>query len=203
MVKRRSQHERRADTTSEILAVARRLFAARGFANVPTSAIVAETGVTKGALYHHFADKAGLFRAVFEQVEAELVDEVVAVAFAETRESPKATAVAHIVAGVDAFLQALSRPGIAQIVLLDAPAALGWDVYRELDARHGLGVVQLALRRAIDAGAVKDVPIEATSGMLLAALNDAAIQVARAEDPETVKAAVRSALTALLDGLWE
>src|ERR1700761_9419291 len=133
--KRRTQAERTASTRAALIAAARRLFAQHGYANVGTPAIAAEAGVTRGAMYHQFADKAALFEAVAEVVEsgltADLVDSVAAA-------GPRDT-VSALHAAVDAWLATSQEPEVRQILLLDGPVVLGWDRYRDLTLRHALG----------------------------------------------------------------
>src|SRR5688572_15051877 len=116
-------------TRAELIRAARALFAERGYAGVGTEEIVAGAAVTRGALYHHFSDKRDLFRAVHEELEQELVasigDRIAGI------EDPWEL----IVTGVRAFLDACTDPALRRIALLDAPAVLGWEEWREIDAR--------------------------------------------------------------------
>src|SRR3954467_3741958 len=122
-------------TRAGLLAAARALFAERGYAHVGTEEIVRAAGVTRGALYHQFADKRDLFAAVFEELEGELILEAAnrMVGLDDPLEAMKAAC--------RGWLEACARPEAQQIVLLDAPAVLGYETWREIGERHGLGAV--------------------------------------------------------------
>jgi AcrR family transcriptional regulator len=171
------------------------LFAERGYAEVGTEEIVARARVTRGALYHHFADKRDLFRAVHERVERELVEGI------GGRIEGIADPWELMVAGTRAFLDACEDPAVKRIALTDAPAVLGWSEWREIDARYGLGLTRAALAGAIEAGVIRELPLEPTSHLLVAALAEAAFFVAGAEDPAAAREQAESALLELLEGL--
>lgn len=201
MSDRRTQAQRTEATTGALIAAARQLFGDQGFARTSTNDVVAAAGVTRGALYHHFADKTDLFQAVYEQVESELVERVAQAAFAEQRETPRETALAHLRSGATEFLRACLEPEVHRITLLEAPAVLGWERWKELDAEYGLGLVRLALQRAMDAGAVRPLPLDATSHLVLGALTEAALMVARRDDPDGALDDAVEVVQALIDGL--
>jgi AcrR family transcriptional regulator len=171
------------------------LFAKHGYPGVGTEEIVARARVTRGALYHHFEDKRDLFRAVHERVERELVERVAA------RMESVADPWELMVAGTRAFLDACGDPAVKQIALTDAPAVLGWDEWREIDTRYGLGLTRAALAGAIEAGVVRPLPLGTMSHLLVAALAEAAFVIANADDPEATRADVETALLELLEGL--
>ena len=129
--------ERSEATRAELLAAARRLFAERGYAGVGTEEIVRAAGVTRGALYHHFESKRELLAAVYEQVERELTERIATEAFAG-RQAPS-DPVEALRRGAELFLDACLEPDVQRIVLLDAPAVLGWERWREVAAQYGLG----------------------------------------------------------------
>lgn len=176
---RRTQAERTAATRSTLLASARKLFATKGFGEVSTQEIVAEAGVTRGALYHQFADKTELFAAVYEEVEAQLVAEIAGLMSADLPTDP----VAAMRLGVRAFLDRCSEPDVERIVLVDAPAVLGWDRWRQIGARYGLGAIEAMLGQAVEAGAIPAQPLRPTAHILLGALDEAALYISRADDP--------------------
>ena len=136
-------------TRDALVRAARELFAERGYAGVGTEEIVARAGVTRGALYHHFADKRDLFRAVHEELEQELVADIGA------RIGGIEDPWELMVTGVGAFLDACTEPALMRIALLDAPAVLGWAEWREIDARYGLGLVSFGLQNAMDRGTLR------------------------------------------------
>jgi len=150
---------------------------------VSTQAIVEAAGVTRGALYHQFADKTELFAAVYEEVEAEIVAQI-------AEGIVEAAPLDHIEAmkiGAHLFLDLCSAPAVQRIGLVDAPAVLGWERWREVGAKYGLGVIEAMLGQAVDAGAIPDQPLRPTAHVLLGALDEAALYVSRAEDPVKAK----------------
>jgi AcrR family transcriptional regulator len=171
------------------------LFGKRGYAEVGTEEIVARARVTRGALYHHFEDKRDLFRAVHERVEDELIARIGA-AMAEVTDPWEL-----MLTGTRSFLDACEEPAVKQIALIDAPAVLGWDEWRHIDERYGLGLTRAALRGAVDAGVLRPLPVEPLSHLLLAALSEAALMIAGADDPASTRREVEAALVELLEGL--
>jgi AcrR family transcriptional regulator len=194
---KRTQAERSEATRDALIGAARGLFAQRGYADVGTEEIVRAAGVTRGALYHHFEGKRSLFEAVYERVEVELAERIAAGALAGGVADP----LAAMRAGAEMFLQACTEPEAQRIVLLDGPSVLGWDRWREIAAEHGLGLIEATLQAAIDAGAIAEQPVRPLAHVLMGALDEAAMLVARAEDPERMRAEVGRTLDSLLAGL--
>lgn len=174
---------------------ARALFAERGYANVPADEIVSAAGVTRGALYHHFADKQALFLAVFEELECELNAELRAAAEAAPDQWAGAVTV------LSRFLDACQRPEVVRIALTDAPAVLGWQGWREVEARHGLGLITEQLNAAIEDGLITEAPVPALAQVVLSAVIEAALLIAHAEDRAQARAEAEQALLVLLSGL--
>jgi AcrR family transcriptional regulator len=187
--------ERGEPTRDALVAAARVLFAERGYAAVGTEEVVRRAGVTRGALYHHFRDKQDLFRAVFEQTESEIVQAIGA------RVAGIADPMELLAAGVRAFLDACSDPVMMRIGLRDAPGVLGWEEWREIGNRHGLGLMTGGLGAAMDAGQIIRADVRTLAHLLLSALAEASLLIASAEDPRTARAEVERTLLALLDGL--
>ncbi len=194
---KRTQTERSEATREALVEAARALFAERGYAGVGTEEIVRAAGVTRGALYHHFDDKRELFAAVYEGIEVELAERIAAGALQAGASSP----LEAMRAGAEMFLAACTEPEVQQIALLDGPSVLGWDRWRAIAAEHGLGLIEMSLQVAIDAGAIAPQPVQPLAHVLMGALDEAAMLVARADDPEAMRADVRRTLGALLDGL--
>ncbi|HLB20730.1 MAG TPA: helix-turn-helix domain-containing protein, partial [Solirubrobacteraceae bacterium] len=142
------QASRSASTRAKLLRAARKLFAGRGYAAVGTEEIVRRAGVTRGALYHQFASKEDLFLAVYEQVEQELTQRVAGTLGEVT--SPFDA----MRAGIRAFLEACRAPEVQRIVLIDGPAVLGWERWREVAERNGLGLIEAVIGAAIEAGEI-------------------------------------------------
>jgi AcrR family transcriptional regulator len=160
-------------TRAALVRAARKLFR-RGYDAVSTPEIADAAGVTRGALYHHFADKRALFAAVVEAVAADHVAAIQELATAE------ATPIDGLLAGCRAFLANAQNAEIQRIYLLDAPAALGWDAWREIDSRHGLGSVRDGLHACAEAGLMDAGDVDAVAHLILGALNEAALVLAKA-----------------------
>jgi AcrR family transcriptional regulator len=184
-------------TRRRLVAAARTLFAELGYAGVGTEQIVQAAGVTRGALYHQFRDKAALFAAVAETVQAEIAQRITAGAQSDGFTDPMAA----LHAGMRRFLEACADPLVERILLLDGPAVLGWQAWRELADRYGLGLLQYALQAAIDAGGITPQPVVPLAHVLIGALDECALYVARADDPPATREQVTDILEQLLDGL--
>jgi AcrR family transcriptional regulator len=184
----------REATRGKLLAVARELFGERGYASVGTEEVVRAAGVTRGALYHQFADKQALFRAVFEQVE----QEVIAEAAARMAEHPD-DVLAAFKAGCRGWLEASGDPAIGRILLLDGPAALGLEQWREVAEQYGVGVVKASLAHGMETGALQRRPVDPLAHALIGALDEAALYVARAEDRERALAEAAEIVDRMID----
>jgi AcrR family transcriptional regulator len=182
-------------TRAKLVRVARDLFARRGYAGVGTEEIVRRAKVTRGALYHHFRDKKDLFRAVHEQFEKELVESL------GERIAGIQDARELLDTGVRSFLDACTDPALAQISLIDAPSVLGWVEWREIDARYGMGLVRLGLEAAMEQGVIPRQDPEPLAHLLLAALGEAALLIANADEPQRARREVEGPLLALLEGI--
>lgn len=194
--KRRTQAERSEATRTALLDAARFLFTERGYEAVSAEEIVRAAGVSRGALYHHFGGKAELLEAVYAKLEAESTERVARVVLGSHLESP----LAAMKAGVGAFLDECAEPELRQIALHDAPAVLGWERWREIGAANGLGLIEASLAAAIEAGEIRDLPVKPLAHLLLGALDEAAMLVARSDDP-LARAEVTEVLLALLESL--
>jgi AcrR family transcriptional regulator len=194
---RRSQAERSEATRGALIEAARGLFAERGYAAVGTEEIVRRAGVTRGALYHHFDGKRDLFEAVYERLEAELAERIAAGALAANADSPMTA----MRAGAEMFLRACTEPEVHRIALMDGPSVLGWDRWREIGAEHGLGLIEASLEAALEAGAIAEQPVRPLAHVLMGALDEAAMLVSRAEDPERMRAEVGRTLDSLIAAL--
>jgi AcrR family transcriptional regulator len=184
-----------AETRALLIDVARRLFATGGHARVSTAEICEQAHTTRGALYHHFPGKNGLFRAVCEQVADDVTARVVAAAVDEP------DAWSRVRAGCRAFLEASTDADVRRILLTDAPSVLGWAEFREIDERHCLGLLRGALATAIGEGAIPPGPVDSLAHLLVAAVNEAALLVGRADDAGAAQAEALAALDRLLDGV--
>jgi AcrR family transcriptional regulator len=197
MGQRKTQAERSEATRGELIRVARDLFTDPGYNETSLDVVAERAGVTKGALYHHFKNKRELFQAVFEQLELELCDLIVAAAGKAGTD-----VLAGLRAGVEAFLRAgVDDPAIQRVVLLDGPTVLGWETWKEIDERYGYGLTKATIELAMEAGVMHKRPAEPLAHLFLASLSEAAIQIARAEDQEQMKEEMSATLWALVDSL--
>lgn len=194
---RRTQTERNATTRASLLEAGRRLFAAEGYASVSTQAIVDAAGVTRGALYHQFGDKAGLFAEVYEDVERDVVTSITTKIVA----AAPADQLAAMRTGARLFLQECSAPDVQRIVLIDAPAVLGWDRWREVGLKYGLGVVEAMLAAAMADGVIPEQPVLPTAHLLLGALDEAALFVSRADDADGALEQMYAVFDRLISGI--
>jgi AcrR family transcriptional regulator len=195
----RARRAAQAEATRAALVVAaRRLFVEKGYHRTGTEEVVAEAGVgTRGALYHHFADKQALFEAAFLAVEEDLVIEA-----AKNLADPADGALNQLRQGLIGFLDASLTPHVQRILLIDGPAVLGWVRWRELESRYGLGAIRAMLERAIEEGDLTvNQPTDALAHLLLAAADEAALFIANAPDQLVARDQGVRALNALLDGL--
>jgi AcrR family transcriptional regulator len=190
-----SQAERRAATIRSIEDAARKLFASRGFADTTIDDIAARAGVAKGAVYHHFSSKEEIFTRVLESIQAELSAAQIPAPSAKPRDPLE-----MISAGVLRYLLAISEPDIKRILLIDGPAIVGWQKWRDIDMRY-FG----ALTKAGLAGVLGDtVPareIEPLTHLLMGAIMEAALVCATAESPRKAAKELSTGIKALLSGL--
>jgi AcrR family transcriptional regulator len=193
----RTQAERAEHTREALIAAARPLFATHGYAEVAAETIVADAGVTRGAMYHHFADKTELFAAVFERVEAEVSVRIAEAAAAAQQSDP----VELMRVGAHEWLDACADPEIHRIVLLEAPAVLGWSRWSDVANRYNIGLVRALLEQAIELGRIPSQPIDATAHTLLGAVREAALYLVRASEHETARAEVGAVIDRMIAGL--
>jgi AcrR family transcriptional regulator len=191
-----SKAEQSEATRSALIATAQELFGTRGYASVGTEEIVRTAGVTRGALYHHYKSKLELFRAVYEEVERQLVEQIATSAMASANDPLQA-----LHAGAQAFLDASEDPAVQRIALLDAPSLLGWEQWRTIGLQYGLGLVEATVKAAIEAGLLVSQPVRPLAHLLLGALDEAAMLVARAEDKGKTREEVGDSVAGLLEAL--
>ena len=195
--RRRSQAERSATTRAALVRAARELFARDGYAATGREAIVERAGVTRGALYHHFADKEALFQAVFEEIEAEVMAHSAEAAMAVPPDDP----LGQLRAGSLAYLDIALDPAVQRVCLLDAPAVLSPAIRQEVLEASAVGLVREVLSAGMETGAVRRQPVEPLTHLLLAALHEAALYVARSGDQAAARAEVGTTVAHLIDGL--
>lgn len=188
---RRSNRDRSEATRADLIRAARKLFTEKSYAETGTPEIVAAAGVTRGALYHHFADKQALLAAVVEQEAATVAAEI-------DRASPASLSARDaLISGSDAYLAAMRAPGRTRLLLLDGPAVLGRAAMDEIDNRHGNRSLREGLIAAMRARSMVKLPAEALTAVLAAAFDRAALAIEAGASAEEY----RAVLMALMDGL--
>lgn len=183
-----------AATAREVLAAARDLFASRGFAQVSLDDVAQSAGVTRGAVYHHYGSKKGLFRAVVTQLQSDVGDAVLAAA-----ENAGDDPVARLQAGSHAFLEASTDASVARVLLIEAPAVIGWKEWRELDAQHSEAHLREAL---IEAGEPEWIA-EPLAVQLSGAMNEAALWLAQRPGDDDASRSAHQVLDRLLAAVPE
>ncbi|AUS79930.1 TetR/AcrR family transcriptional regulator [Actinoalloteichus sp. AHMU CJ021] len=189
-----SKARQREATRQALITTARALFSRRGYAEVGLNEIARELALTKGALYHHFGSKAGLFRAVVRQAQEEVADRVVAAA--ERQGDPWE----GLLAGCREFLVASSAPEVRRVMLVDGPAVLGWEEWRALDEESSARHLDEVLDQLMTARVIDQQPREPLVRLLSGAMNEAALWLARADSPAQLEETV-AALRRLLGSL--
>lgn len=157
-----------AQTAKDILAAASDLFSAHGFATVSIDDVARQAGVTRGAVYHHYGSKLGLFSATAEQLQAKVAHAVVTEA-----EAAGENAVKQLRAGCHAFLDAITSESAARILLAEAPAVLGWSQWRQMDAENSV----VHLREALASAGTAQHLVDAATAQLSGAMNEAALWI--------------------------
>ncbi|MGB0060457.1 TetR/AcrR family transcriptional regulator [Candidatus Binatus sp.] len=189
------QAENSASTRAALLRIARRFFAERGYADTATEEIVRRARVTRGALYHHFKDKQDLFRAVLHEEQSKVAAKCMEAA---AKESDTWRA---LIAANEAFLEACLDPAVQQIVLIDAPAVLGTEGFRQSDESYYLAGLKAAIEAAIAAGIIEKQPVETLAHMIMGSMNEAARLIAHASDKERARREVSESANRMWNGL--
>ena len=187
--------ERGQATRAHLVDVATRLFAERGYDGTSIEAVLADSGVSRGSLYHHFPGKDALFWAVLEGVAVRVGQQLADA----TRDAPDP--VAALRAECLAWIRLADDQVVRQTVLIDAPAVLGWERWRELDEQGSLRPIRAALEYAAEAGRIERRHVDAFAHIVLATINEVALMIARADDPAAALTAGESAIAEFLDRL--
>jgi AcrR family transcriptional regulator len=189
--------ERGLATRDRIVSAAMRLFTAVGYEDTSIEDLLADLQISRGALYHHFNGKKELFEAVLERVEADIAQ--------ATRDATVdiADPVVALRTGVDAFLRMARDETVKRIVLIDAPAVLGWEKWREIDARHGFGLMKASLKTVAKKKRLRTELIEIYAHILLAGVMETALVIARADDSEKATRNGRAAIAELINKLLD
>ncbi|MEO3385239.1 TetR/AcrR family transcriptional regulator [Mesorhizobium sp. CAU 1741] len=188
---RRSNDQRSEATRASLLKAARKLFVEKSYAETATPEIVAEAGVTRGALYHHFVDKRALLAAVVERESQSVAGEI-------ERAAPESLSPRDaLVTGGEAFLDAMNSPGRTRLLLLDGPSVLGRSIMDDIETRHANRTLKDGLATAIEAGVLPPLPLEALTAQLAAMYDRAALAIEAGGSADDH----RAVLKAIIDGL--
>ena len=183
-------------TRGQLIAIARRMFADRGYEDTSIEAVLREAAVSRGSLYHHFASKEALFEAVAEDVETSVGVQTLAAAAGS--DGP----VAALRAGFLAWIRLAGDPVVRRILLIDAPSVLGWERWRSMEEDHALGLIRAVLEVLAEAGKLRPELVGTLAHVLLASVNEVALLVARSEDQEAAMQAGTDAIDELLRRLF-
>jgi AcrR family transcriptional regulator len=164
-------------TRAQLISIATSLFAARGYEDTSIEAVLHQAGVSRGSLYHHFAGKEALFEAVLDDVETRVGSQTIAAA-AGTGGPAAALRAAFL-----AWIKLAGDPVVQRILLIDAPAVLGWERWRAMEERHALGAIRATLQAIADEGNLRPELVGTLAHVLLASVNEIALLVARSDDP--------------------
>jgi AcrR family transcriptional regulator len=183
-------------TRGQLVAIATRMFAERGYEDTSIEAVLREAGVSRGSLYHHFASKEALFEAVAEEVETSVGAQTVAAA------RGSAGPVEALRAGFLAWIRLAGDPVVRRILLIDGPSVLGWERWRAMEERHALGLIRAVLQLIADEGKLRPESVATLANILLASVNEVALLVARSDDREAAMQAGADAIDELLQRLF-
>jgi AcrR family transcriptional regulator len=190
-----TKSEQRTETMRKLIQVARTQFAEFGYAQASTETIVRLAGVTRGALYHHFDSKEGLFKSVVADIQRE-----VALRIDVASQSP-GQPMEQFIAGCRAFLLACLDPEVQRILLIDGPAVIGWDAWRQMDAENSMRLLEEGVRELVDANQIEVASISAATHLLSGAMNEAVLWIARSPQPLQTLDDTVAVLEQILDGL--
>ncbi len=196
--KKVTKAEQRKATIKKLIKIATDEFATKGYAGASTEYIVQCAGLTRGALYHHFKNKAGLFTAVFEAAQEEIGRRV------EARADTSDDLWEQLILGCRGFLEASSDPALQQIVVIDGPAVLKWEAVRQIDLsleQGSLSLLKKCLSDLIDAGVIKRLPLDALAHLLSGAMDEASIWIAQSKDSQRALLQAQTTLESLLSSL--
>ncbi len=190
------RQDRGQATREQLVGEATRLFAERGFEATSVEAVLDAAGVSRGSLYHHFKSKEALFEAVLDAAEVR-IGEATLLAAASAGDDP----VDVLRAGALAWIRLAGDPVVQRIVLIDAPAVLGWERWREIEEDNALGNLRLAMHAVADDGRIDAALVDPFAHMLLASVNELALMIARADDTATAQRQAETAVDELLTRL--
>lgn len=190
-----SKAAQREATVRKLVDLGRSMFAQYGYAETSMEELVAQAGVTRGALYHHFGSKDGLFTAVLADVQRGIADRI------EQASARQPDSWGQLVAGCREFLEASVDPQVQRIVLIDAPSVLGWEAWRQADAQNAMRQLRDMLQILRDEGIIANLSLDAMVHLVSGAMNEGALWIARSEQPTEALASAFSVLERVLTAL--
>jgi AcrR family transcriptional regulator len=188
--------ERAQATRDQLIAIATRLFAEHGYEGASVEAVLQDSGLSRGALYHHFAGKEALFEAVLESVEADISRKVIEAT------AGLADPMAALREGCLAWIRLAGDPVVRRIVLVDAPSVIGWQRWREVEERYAFGMLKAALEASAGPAGLRPALIDPFAHMLLASVNEIALVISRADDTAAATRMGEAAIDELLRRLF-
>lgn len=181
-------------TIRRILEIARNHFTEKGYANVALEKVVKEANLTRGAIYHHFKNKTGLFSAVFEDVQKEIAEHI-------EKEAMKSEDLwQQLLDGCRAFLMAASDMRNHKVLLIDGPAVLGWDTFRKMDQKYSMSLLKAQLQLMQEHKLIKSVSPDSLTHCLSGAMNEAVLWIAEHPDQQQAINEVMETLESFLEG---
>ncbi|WP_064199746.1 TetR/AcrR family transcriptional regulator [Brevibacillus brevis] len=189
-----SKAEQKQQTMQKLIEVAREMFSKKGYADAAMEDIVKQAGVTRGALYHNFGSKEGLFEAVLASVQQEIGERVEAEA-AKSEEPWQ-----QLILGCLAFVSSAVEQRNKRILLIDGPAVIGWEKWRRMDEETSMRHLREQLLTMQEQGYLRPVSIDALTHLLSGAMNEAVLWISETPDQEKSLEEISAAMTLLLEG---
>lgn len=189
-----SKAQQKQQTIQKLLEVAREMFSGGGFAESAMEDIVKQAGVTRGALYHHFGSKEGLFQAVLATVQKEIGEQV------EAEAAKSEDAWQQLILGCLAFVSSAIEHRNRRILLIDGPSVIGWETWRRMDEENSMRHLREQLQLLQEQGYLRPVSIEALTHLLSGAMNEAVLWISETADRKKTLEEVSTAITLLLEG---
>ncbi|TQR38028.1 TetR/AcrR family transcriptional regulator [Brevibacillus brevis] len=189
-----SKAEQKQQTMQKLIEVAREMFSKKGYADAAMEDIVKQAGVTRGALYHNFGSKEGLFEAVLASVQQEIGERVEAEA-ARSEEPWQ-----QLILGCLAFVSSAVEQRNKRILLIDGPAVIGWEKWRRMDEENSMRHLREQLQTIKEQGYLRPVSIDALTHLLSGAMNEAVLWISETPDQEKSLEEISAAMTLLLEG---
>ncbi|MCU6707282.1 TetR/AcrR family transcriptional regulator [Paenibacillus sp. J5C_2022] len=191
---RRSKAEQKQETIQTLIQTARTQFSELGYAATPLEKLVSDAGMTRGALYHHFGNKEGLFLAVLQSVQQEIAVRI------ESEASGSDDLWEQLILGCRAFMAAAVADNNRRILLIDGPSVLGWDVWRRTDEQHAMMTLRDQLQIMQTQGILKHASVDALTHLLSGAMNEAVLWIAESSERQQALEESVAAITLLCEG---